>query len=273
MEFFCIRPVTYSPTTLGSGVVVHTRGRWRKMKTFGSSVNNATQFPSLTRWKDIIIERPVELQIWGEHANSTCFQAVDGRSGQKTKTQPMPLHHWSPQAIVSVFRYQSVCPGGSLWQSEQSTSNKMCLPDFDVHQWKDANSAPWIWHWVPWEHPQVNNNTGWTNVQVQLFSQSTGRLFKMPLATQSADCSWCDCCWNRCLELWISITKWFPCGSSPWNNRCHLHLSEVWFLICTQRVSCFLVSWCRFDPEGAWWKHVHHFQGKHTSAGQAKAVA
>lgn len=185
----------------------------------------------------------------------------------------MPLHHWSPQAIVSVFRYQSVCPGGSLWQSEQSTSNKMCLPDFDVHQWKNANSAPWIWHWVPWEHPQVNNNTGWTNVQVQLFSQSTGRLFKMPLATQSADCSWCDCCWNRCLELWISITKWFPCGSSPWNNRCHLHLSEVWFLICTQRVSCFLVSWCRFDPEGAWWKHVHHFQGKHTSAGQAKAVA
>lgn len=95
----------------------------------------------------------------------------------------------------------------------------------------------------------------------------------MPLATRSAERSWCDCCWNRCLGLWISITKRFPCGSNPRNNQCHLHLSEVWCLICTQRVSRFLVSWCRFDPEGAWWKHVHHFQGKHTSAGPAEAMA
>lgn len=65
MGFFCIGPLTYSLATLGSSVVAHARGRLRKTKTFGSLVNNATQFSSLTRLKDIIIERPVELQILG----------------------------------------------------------------------------------------------------------------------------------------------------------------------------------------------------------------
>lgn len=65
MGFFCIGPLTHSLTTRGSSVVAHTRGRLRKTKTFGSLVNNATQFSSLTRLKDIIIERPVELQILG----------------------------------------------------------------------------------------------------------------------------------------------------------------------------------------------------------------
>lgn len=50
------------------------------------------------------------------------------------------LHLSAYKQAVGVFKSQSVSPEGFTWQFVQSTNDQMCLPDYDAHQWKDANS-------------------------------------------------------------------------------------------------------------------------------------